>query len=159
MTSTDPHGTPGTWWKTKADMRNPVDLKTDQPHSARMYDYYLGGKDHFPVDRDAAERTLAVFPNARIAAQANRAFMIRTTRHLAAQAGIRQFLDIGTGIPTSPNLHEAAQGIAPDARVVYADNDPMVPGSVHGVEGRDPHRQRGWDSGRARRRIRQGVHG
>nr|WP_236705922.1 SAM-dependent methyltransferase [Frankia sp. ACN1ag] len=107
-------------------MRNPVDLKTDQPHSARMYDYYLGGKDHFPVDRDAAERTLAVFPNARIAAQANRAFMIRTTRHLAAQAGIRQFLDIGTGIPTSPNLHEAAQGIAPDARVVYADNDPIV---------------------------------
>ncbi|WP_256789071.1 SAM-dependent methyltransferase [Frankia sp. AvcI1] len=127
MTSADPHSTQvGTWWKTLAEERSPVDLKTDQPHSARMYDYYLGGKDHFPADREAAERTLAVFPNARIAAQANRAFMIRTTRYLAAQVGIRQFLDIGTGIPTSPNLHEAAQGIASDARVVYADNDPIV---------------------------------
>jgi hypothetical protein len=127
VTNADPLGAQAeAWWKTRADVRNPVDLKTDQPHSARMYDYYLGGKDHFPTDREAAEQTLTVFPNARIAAQANRAFMIRTTRYLAGQVGIRQFLDIGTGIPTSPNLHEAAQGIAPDARVVYADNDPIV---------------------------------
>ncbi|CAJ61647.1 MULTISPECIES: SAM-dependent methyltransferase [Frankia] len=115
-----------TWWTTLAGERRPVDLKIDQPHSARMYDYYLGGKDNFPADRAAAEQALAAFPNARVASHANRAFMVRTTRHLAGEAGVRQFLDIGTGIPTSPNLHEVAQAVAPDARVVYADNDPIV---------------------------------
>ncbi|MFJ5231099.1 SAM-dependent methyltransferase [Kitasatospora sp. NPDC088391] len=90
-----------------------------------MYDFYLGGTTNFPADREAAGRALAVFPYARSAARANRAFMRRTTRRLA-EAGIRQFLDIGTGIPTSPNLHEVAQRIAPDAAVVYADNDPIV---------------------------------
>ncbi|WP_438803228.1 SAM-dependent methyltransferase [Frankia gtarii] len=101
-------------------------LRTDQPHSARMYDYYLGGKDNFQADRDAAEQAIIAFPNARIAARQNRAFMTRATRFLAGEAGVRQFLDIGTGIPTSPNLHEVAQDIAPDTRVVYADNDPIV---------------------------------
>ncbi|MCK9896458.1 SAM-dependent methyltransferase [Frankia sp. AgB32] len=114
------------WWRSRAQAHPPVDLKTDQPHSARMYDYYLGGKDNFPADRAAAEQALASFPNARTASHANRAFMARTTRHLAGEAGIRQFLDIGTGIPTSPNLHEVAQSVAPQARVVYADNDPIV---------------------------------
>jgi S-adenosyl methyltransferase len=114
------------WWKSVAPEFEPVDLKTDQPHSARMYDYYLGGKDNFPADREAAKQALAVFPNARVVSQQNRAFMIRATRHLAREAGVRQFLDIGTGIPTSPNLHEVAQGIDPRARIVYADNDPIV---------------------------------
>ncbi|MFJ1934539.1 MULTISPECIES: SAM-dependent methyltransferase [unclassified Kitasatospora] len=102
-----------------------VNLDIHLAHSARMYDYYLGGTTNFPADREAAGRALAVFPYARSAARANRAFMRRSTQ-LLAEAGIRQFLDIGTGIPTSPNLHEVAQSVAPDAKVVYADNDPIV---------------------------------
>ncbi|MFE9423156.1 SAM-dependent methyltransferase [Kitasatospora sp. NPDC006697] len=100
-------------------------LRQDIPHSARMYDYFLNGKDNYPVDREAAERVLTVFPSMRAAVWANRAFMHRATR-AAAQRGLRQWLDIGTGIPTSPNLHEVAQSVAPDARVVYVDNDPIV---------------------------------
>jgi hypothetical protein len=91
-----------------------------------MYDYYLGGKDNFPADRETAEQALAAFPQARTSAQQNRAFMHRAVRYLAGEVGIRQFLDIGTGIPTSPNLHEVAQQSAPDTRVVYVDNDPIV---------------------------------
>lgn len=100
-------------------------IRQDVPHSARMYDYFLGGKDHYAVDREAAERVLTVFPNMRTAVQANRAFMRRSTRALA-ERGLRQWLDVGTGIPTSPNLHEVAQSVAPDARVVYVDKDPVV---------------------------------
>ncbi|MFG3227667.1 SAM-dependent methyltransferase [Kitasatospora sp. NPDC048194] len=102
-----------------------VDLRLNVPHSARMYDYYLGGFTNFAADREAAGHALAVAPWLRHAARANRAFMHRSTRALA-RAGIDQFLDIGTGIPTSPNLHEVAQGVEPRARVVYADNDPIV---------------------------------
>ncbi|MFB7632182.1 SAM-dependent methyltransferase [Streptomyces sp. NPDC056149] len=102
-----------------------VDLKLDRAHSARIYDYMLGGKTNFLADRMAAGRVLGVFPAALVAARINREFMHRATRHLAA-AGLRQFLDIGTGIPTPPNLHEIAQGVAPAARVVYTDNDPIV---------------------------------
>ncbi|MGW7353245.1 SAM-dependent methyltransferase [Streptomyces sp. NPDC054784] len=101
-------------------------IDTGRPHSARMYDYYLGGKTHYEVDADAAERVLAVWPGVRVWARANRAFMRRTTRWLAAEAGVRQFLDIGTGIPTAPNLHQVAQAVVPEARVVYVDNDPIV---------------------------------
>ncbi|MCK9895303.1 SAM-dependent methyltransferase [Frankia sp. AgB32] len=126
MTSSIGEQPSGQWWKSLAARPVPVDLKTDQAHSARMYDYYLGGKDHFPADREAAERALTVFPNARLVSQQNRAFMVRATRHLAGELGIRQFLDIGTGIPTSPNLHEVAQSVAADSTVVYADNDPIV---------------------------------
>ncbi|GAA1976145.1 SAM-dependent methyltransferase [Kitasatospora viridis] len=100
-------------------------LRQDIPHSARMYDFFLGGKDNYPVDRQAAEQVLKVFPTMRTAVWANRAFMHRATRVLA-QRGLRQWLDIGTGIPTSPNLHEVAQSVAPEARVVYVDNDPIV---------------------------------
>jgi hypothetical protein len=107
------------------DMPLSTRIRQDVPHSARMYDYFLGGKDHYAVDREAAERVLGVFPNMRTAVQANRAFMRRSTRALA-QRGLRQWLDVGTGIPTSPNLHEVAQSVAPDARVVYVDNDPVV---------------------------------
>jgi len=103
-----------------------TELNIDRPHTARMYDYYLGGKDNFPADREAAEAALAAFPNLATAALQNRVFLHRAVSFLTGEAGIRQFLDIGTGIPTSPNLHEVAQGIAPDARIVYADNDPLV---------------------------------
>jgi hypothetical protein len=96
------------------------------PHPARIYDYLLGGKDNFPADRDAAEATLAKGPEGRAIARANRQFMARAVRYLAAEAGIHQFLDIGTGIPTSPNVHQVAQAVAPDARVVYVDNDALV---------------------------------
>ncbi|MFJ1792173.1 SAM-dependent methyltransferase [Kitasatospora griseola] len=102
-----------------------INLNIHQAHSARMYDYYLGGVTNFPADREAAGRALDAFPNARLAAHANRAFMRRATRTMA-ELGIDQFLDIGTGIPTSPNLHEVAQGVDAAARVVYADNDPIV---------------------------------
>jgi S-adenosyl methyltransferase len=112
--------------ETVADGHSPADLKTDQPHSARMYDYYLGGTENFPADREAAEQVIKVFPHSRIAARRNRAFMVRAIRYLAGEAGIRQFLDIGSGIPTSPNVHEVAQAVAPDARVVYTDIDPIV---------------------------------
>jgi hypothetical protein len=102
-----------------------VDLQVDRAHSARMYDYYLGGHTNFLADREAVGRVLAVFPSVLVAARANRAFMYRSTRFLA-ESGLRQFLDIGTGIPHSPNLHEIAQSVAPDSRVVYVDNDPIV---------------------------------
>ncbi|WP_433714500.1 SAM-dependent methyltransferase [Nocardia sp. CA-084685] len=104
---------------------SPVDLRQNQPHTARMYDYYLGGKDHYSADEQAAEQVVSIWPGVREAAQQNRAFIHRVTRFLAG-AGIRQFLDVGTGIPTEPNLHQVAQQVAPDARVVYVDNDPIV---------------------------------
>jgi hypothetical protein len=90
-----------------------------------MYDYFLGGKDNYPSDREAAEKAFAVLPCARTSARANRAYMHRSAHELARR-GFRQFLDIGTGIPTRPNLHEIVQGVAPECRVVYVDNDPIV---------------------------------
>ncbi|MFI5909886.1 SAM-dependent methyltransferase [Dactylosporangium sp. NPDC051541] len=98
---------------------------TDRPHPARVYDYLLGGKDNFAPDRAAAQAGLQVNPNAATAPRQNRAFLTRTVRFLA-EAGVRQFLDIGTGLPTSPNVHEVAQAVDPAARIVYADNDPIV---------------------------------
>ncbi|MET7682515.1 SAM-dependent methyltransferase [Streptomyces sp. NPDC005423] len=102
------------------------DIDTSRPHSARMYDYYLGGKDHFEVDTLAAESVAKAYPGIFVCARENRAFMHRATRVLAQEHGIRQWLDIGTGIPTEPNLHQVAQSVVPEARVVYADNDPLV---------------------------------
>jgi trans-aconitate methyltransferase len=96
------------------------------PHSARIYDYLLGGKDNFAADRAAAGAITADWPHLAISMRANRAFMARTARRLAAEHGMRQFLDIGSGLPTSPNLHEVVQGVAPRSRVVYVDNDPIV---------------------------------
>jgi O-methyltransferase involved in polyketide biosynthesis len=103
----------------------PNELRTDVAHSARIYDYILGGKDNFAVDRAAAEKMLEHTPGLPISMRANRRFMTRAVRHLA-RAGIRQFLDIGTGLPTHPNLHEVVQEEAPDAAVLYVDNDPLV---------------------------------
>ncbi|WP_203919685.1 SAM-dependent methyltransferase [Rugosimonospora africana] len=101
-------------------------IDTTIAHPARRYDYFLGGKDNFAADRASGDRILAAFPTARTAAMENRRFMHRAARYLAGQAGIGQFLDIGTGIPTSPNLHEVVQDIAAQSRVVYVDNDPIV---------------------------------
>ncbi len=95
------------------------------PSPARMYDYYLGGKNHFPSDREAAEQAMAVVPHARDVAWANRHFLVRAVRAMA-QAGIKQFIDLGTGYPTSPNVHEIARETSPDARAVYVDHDPVV---------------------------------
>ncbi|WKU47943.1 SAM-dependent methyltransferase [Streptomyces sp. VNUA116] len=102
-----------------------VDLRLDRAHSARIYDWFLGGRTNFAADREAARQVLAVFPSAGEAARMNRAFLHRAVRHLARE-GLTQFLDIGTGIPTSPNLHETVQEVVPSARVVYTDNDPIV---------------------------------
>jgi hypothetical protein len=109
------------------------DVDTTKPHSARMYDYVLGGKDNYPPDWEAAEEALHVWPGLWTSMRINRAVMRRMARWLAAEAGVRQFLDIGTGIPTSPNLHEVVQGVAPDARVVYVDNDPIVLGHARAL--------------------------
>ena len=95
-------------------------------HPARVYDYWLGGKDNFAPDRVAGDRVLAVTPGLRYRVRANRAFLGRAVRYLAAEADVRQFLDLGTGIPSADNTHEVAQRVAPQARVVYADNDPIV---------------------------------
>ena len=96
------------------------------PHSARIYDYWLGGKDNFAADRDAAEEAISVNPGIVADAQANRAFLARSVAYLAAGCGIGQFLDIGTGLPGASNTHEVAQSADPAARVVYVDNDPVV---------------------------------
>jgi hypothetical protein len=95
-------------------------------HPARVYDYWLGGKDNYEADRIAATEVIAAMPNIVATAQANRAFLRRAVQYLVAEAGIRQFLDIGTGLPTAQNTHEVAQQIAPESRIVYVDNDPIV---------------------------------
>ncbi|NGN62819.1 SAM-dependent methyltransferase [Streptomyces sp. A7024] len=102
------------------------DLRTDRPHPARVYDYLLGGKNNYAADRAAAEAGKRANPNSLIPPRENRAFLRRAVHYLAAQEGIDQFLDVGTGLPTSPNVHEVAQAANPAARVVYVDNDPIV---------------------------------
>ncbi|HTX86177.1 MAG TPA: SAM-dependent methyltransferase [Streptosporangiaceae bacterium] len=99
---------------------------TSVAHSARVYDYWLGGKDNFAADRVAAEQVIEVRPAIRTDVRANRAFLGRAVRYLAGPAGIRQFLDIGTGLPSADNTHEVAQSVAPESRIVYVDNDPIV---------------------------------
>ncbi|MEX1656721.1 SAM-dependent methyltransferase [Streptomyces pseudovenezuelae] len=100
-------------------------IDTTKPHPARIYDYLLGGKDHYEVDREAGEQLVAAAPEARIGVRANRAFLRRAVRHVVG-SGVRQILDIGTGLPTAPNVHETALEVAPDIRVAYVDNDPIV---------------------------------
>jgi hypothetical protein len=104
----------------------PLPFDTSVAHQARIYDYVLGGKDNYAADRAAAEAWREIWPDMAFAARANRAFLGRAVRYLAGQAGIRQFLDIGTGIPTAGNTHQVAQAIAPESRVVYVDYDPIV---------------------------------
>jgi hypothetical protein len=99
---------------------------TDVAHIARVYDYWLGGKDNYAADRMAGEAALEAYPDLVSSVRANRAYLARVVRYLAGEAGIRQFLDIGTGIPTANNTHEVAQDVAPESRIVYVDNDPIV---------------------------------
>jgi S-adenosyl methyltransferase len=102
------------------------EIDTSKAHPARMYDYYIGGKNHFAADRAVADKALASWPAGRIGLRENRKFLGRAVKYLAAEAGIRQFLDIGSGLPATNNVHEVAQRAAPSSRVAYIDNDPMV---------------------------------
>ena len=104
----------------------PVMFDTSVAHVARVYDYWLGGKDNFAADRAAGDQAIKAFPNIPLSARANRAYQARVVRFLAGEVGIRQFLDIGTGIPTANHTHQVAQAVAPESRVVYVDNDPIV---------------------------------
>jgi len=103
-----------------------VKIDTTVPHSARIWNYWLGGKDNYAVDRAAGDQFLAAFPDIAVIARASRDFMGRAVRYLVGEAGIRQFLDIGTGLPTFNSTHEVAQQVAPESRIVYVDNDPVV---------------------------------
>ncbi|GAA0367310.1 SAM-dependent methyltransferase [Microbispora corallina] len=113
-----------------ADRDPPRGIDVSTPNAARIYDYMLGGKDNFAADREAAEKILTMFPESRDGVRHNRRFLGQTVRHLAGETGIRQFLDIGAGLPTQDNVHEAARSVNPAARTVYVDNDPVV--CVHG---------------------------
>ena len=104
----------------------PLPFDVTKAHQARTYDYLLGGKDNYAADRASADEAIKIYPDVVFTMRANRAFLGRAVRYLAGEAGIRQFLDLGTGIPTAGNLHEVAQAIAPDSRVVYVDYDPVV---------------------------------
>jgi hypothetical protein len=101
-------------------------LNTKVPHSARIWNYWLGGKDNFAIDRELGEQLRQVYPAIADLARSDRQFLNRAVRYLAGEAGIRQFLDIGSGLPTIDNTHEVAQRVAPESRIVYIDNDPMV---------------------------------
>jgi S-adenosyl methyltransferase len=101
-------------------------IDTSVPHSARIWNYWLGGKDNYAVDREAGDQYRAIFPGITDVARTSRAFLTRAVRYLAGEAGMRQFLDIGTGLPTADNTHEVAQRVAPESRIVYVDNDPLV---------------------------------
>ena len=106
--------------------QDPRELDTGEPHIARVYNYWLGGTDNFAADRAAAEQVMASFPDITISVRAQRAFLGRAVRYLVTEAGLRQFLDLGTGLPSAANTHEVAQQVAPESRVVYVDNDPIV---------------------------------
>ncbi|HKB30353.1 MAG TPA: SAM-dependent methyltransferase [Streptosporangiaceae bacterium] len=106
--------------------KEPAKIDTGVAHIARVYNYWLGGADNYAADRAGAEEVIAAFPNIRVSVRAQRAFLGRAVNYLAAEAGIRQFLDIGTGLPSANNTHEVAQRVAPECRIVYVDNDPIV---------------------------------
>lgn len=114
------------------------DIDTSRPHPARMYDYYLGGTDNYPADREAAEAVLRAAPVVRAAARENRAFLQRAVRFLVGAAGVRQIIDLGAGLPAGGNVHEIARQIAPDVRVVYVDNDPIVAVHANALLASDP---------------------
>jgi len=121
------------------DRDPPAELDASRAHPARIYDYWLGGKDNFAADREAAEATIAVFPGIVASVRAQREFLGRAVRYLAGEAGIGQFLDIGTGLPAADNTHEVAQAVAPASRVVYVDNDPLVLAYARALLASGPH--------------------
>src|SRR5215831_16960593 len=122
----DPANRPGQWWYSSEEGAPvPVGIDPAVPSPARMYDYYLGGKDNYAADREAAGEALSAVPHGRQIARANRNFLCRAVVLMAGH-GIGQFIDLGTGIPTSPNVHELARRVQPDARVLYVDNDAVV---------------------------------
>ena len=116
---TDSPSTPG-------QRTEPPEIDASVPNSARIWNYWLGGKDNYPVDREAGDEYRATYPEIVEVARASRRFLARAVRYLAGEARVRQFLDVGTGLPTEDNTHEVAQRVAPEARVVYVDNDPVV---------------------------------
>ena len=120
----DDEGSAFSWDEAEKDLMAGID--TSVPHSARIWNYWLGGKDNYPVDREAGDRYVKIFPRIRDIARAARVFHTRAVRYLAKERNIRQFLDIGTGLPTADNTHEVAQRAAPESRIVYVDNDPLV---------------------------------
>jgi S-adenosyl methyltransferase len=111
---------------TGRDSNTPVGIDTSVPHSARIWNYWLGGKDNFAADRAVGEQVRSMFPGIAHVARVQREFLVRAVSYLAGPAGIRQFLDVGTGLPTVDNTHQVAQRVAPSSRVVYVDNDPVV---------------------------------
>jgi hypothetical protein len=111
---------------TPGQRTDPPEIDTTVPNSARIWNYWLGGKDNYPVDRETGDEYRAIYPEIVDVARASRQFLSRAVRYLAGEAQVRQFLDIGTGLPTVDNTHEVAQRVAPDTRVVYVDNDPVV---------------------------------
>jgi hypothetical protein len=113
------------WSEAEKDL-TAAGIDATRPHSARMWNYWIGGKDHYPIDREVGAKIVEIFPNVIDVARHSRAFLGRVVRYLAGEAGIRQFLDIGTGLPTHDNTHEVAQRVAPESRIVYVDNDPLV---------------------------------
>jgi SAM-dependent methyltransferase len=125
MTGYDEIGKPDAGERQAQERWLALGLRIDIPHPARVYDYMLGGTDHFAADREMAQAGLRHMPEMRVSSRENRAFLVRAVRFLG-DAGIRQFLDVGTGLPTSPSTHEVAREAAPDARVAYVDNDPVV---------------------------------
>jgi S-adenosyl methyltransferase len=126
------------WVEDDDDTWVPPAVDYTKPSVARIYDYGLGGKDNYPVDREVAEKFMAAVPDTRLAARANRAFLTEVVTAMA-EAGITQFLDQGTGIPTSPNVHETVRAVHPDARIVYVDNDPIVLAHNRALLGDDPN--------------------
>ena len=131
----------GNEWRDAASEAgtSPVRIDTSVAHIARVQDYWLGGRDNFAADRHAGEEAMAAFPGLVASVRSTRAFLARTVRYLTADQGIRQFLDIGTGIPTAGNTHSVAQAIAPEALVVYMDNDPVVFAHARGLLSSGPH--------------------
>jgi hypothetical protein len=109
-----------------SESQAPPELETNLPQSARVWNYWLGGKDNFPADRQVGDQVREAFPGIVEVARAGRGFLARAVGYLTGEAGVRQFLDVGTGIPTANNTHEVAQRTAPDSRIVYVDNDPIV---------------------------------
>jgi hypothetical protein len=114
------------WMQSSGDEVTPPGIDTSVPHSARVWNYWLGGKDNYAIDRAVGDQVRELFPEIHELAVASRAFLVRAVEYLAGEVGIRQFLDVGTGLPTADNTHEVAQRVAPSSRIVYVDNDPLV---------------------------------